>query len=150
MSTKILLEYPTSAAQQRILNDLIELVRGLGAPGQGPAISISGDDAAEVTYLKTKMAQIRETMGTYVPGADLPATQAVVSNAAAVTLLPATGTTPAQGTGTAAVASKALTGIRLAANRAVVNSGQVIAVTGGSVTLTVAANAVTAAYTPTP
>lgn len=149
MSTKILLEYPTDAAQQRILNDLIELVRGMGPPGQGPAISISGDDANEVAFLKKKMANIRETMGTYVPGADLPATQAVVANAAVVTLLPATGTTPAQGTATAAVASKALTGVRLAANRAVVNSGAVIAASGGgNVTLTVANNVVTAAYAP--
>lgn len=150
MTTRIMLEYPTGTPVERIRNDLIELARAEGASGQQPAISVAGDDSAQVTYLKNRMDQMRKPLGTYVPGGDLPATQAVVANSSAVTLLPATGTTPAQGSGTAAVASKALTGIRLPATSAVVATGKVIAVTGGSVTLTVAANNVTAAYTATP
>lgn len=77
----------------------------------------------------------------------LAATVAPVVNSAAVTVLPAAGTTPAQGGATAVVAAGALTGVRLPATSAVVTNGQVIAVAGGTVTLTVAANAVTAVFT---
>jgi hypothetical protein len=83
-----------------------------------------------------------------VSGVALPATIAGVANSASVTLLPASGTTPAQGTGTAAVAAGVVTGVRLPATSAVVTDGQTITVTGGTVTLTVAANSVTAEFTP--
>src|SRR5690606_24143097 len=83
-----------------------------------------------------------------VSGVALPATIAGVANSASVTLLPASGTTPAQGTGTAAVAAGVVTGVRLPATSAVVTDGQTIAVTGGTVTLTVAGNAVTAEFPP--
>lgn len=77
----------------------------------------------------------------------LPATVAGVATLANVPVLPATGTTPAQGNATAAISAGVLTGVRLAATAAVVTNGQTIAVTGGTVTINVAANAVTATYT---
>lgn len=80
-------------------------------------------------------------------GVNLAATVAMVDNSDAVPVLPAAGTTPAQGNATAAVAAGVITGVRLPATSAVVTNGQVIAVTGGTVTLTVAANVVTAAFT---
>jgi len=86
----------------------------------------------------------------YILGGDttLPATQAIVSNAASVTLLPATGTTPAQGTATAAVATNALTGVRLAANRVAITTAATAPVQNsagaaiGTGTITVATNAI--------
>jgi hypothetical protein len=80
-------------------------------------------------------------------GINLAATVAMVDNSDSVPLLPSAGTTPAQGNGIAAVAAGVVTGVRLPATSAVVTNGQVINVTGGTVTLTVAANVVTAAYT---
>ncbi len=80
-------------------------------------------------------------------GVNLAATVALVDNADSVPLLPAAGTTPAQGSGTAAVASGVIAGVRLPATSAVVTNGQTIAVTGGTVTITVANNVVTAAFT---
>lgn len=85
-----------------------------------------------------------------LPGAPLDPDQAILSNSAVVTVLPAAGTTPAQGSATAAVASGSITGVRLSATSAVVTNGQVIAVAGGTVTITVNANVVTAAFTATP
>lgn len=124
MTTRILLEYPTESAQQRILNDLIELARGMGAPGQGPEISIAGDDAGEVTYLKTQMAHIRKELGTYTPGGDLPDTDAIVSNAETVPLQTNGGVSV--GNGVATVAASAVTNVKLPASTAVVaNSGAV-------------------------
>jgi hypothetical protein len=79
-----------------------------------------------------------------------PSGTATVANSGTVTLLPATGTTPAQGSATAAVAGNTLTGLRLPATSAVVTNAQVINVTGGTVTITVANNVVTAAFTATP
>ncbi len=77
----------------------------------------------------------------------LPATVAGISNAGPVSVLPASGST-ALAPGTAAVVSGALTGVRLAATAGIVTNGQTIPVTGGTVTITVAANAVTAEFTP--
>ncbi|EMF0829280.1 hypothetical protein [Pseudomonas aeruginosa] len=73
--------------------------------------------------------------------------QVVVSNDATVSVLPASGSM-ALVSGTADVASGALAGIRLAATAAVVANGQTISVAGGTVTLSVAANVVTAVFTP--
>lgn len=77
----------------------------------------------------------------------LPATIAGVANAGAANVLPASGSTPLAA-GTVAVAAGVLTGIRLAATAGIVTNGQTIPVTGGTVTITVAANAVTAEFTP--
>ncbi|QYW02111.1 hypothetical protein CPT_Sonora_008 [Stenotrophomonas phage Sonora] len=86
------------------------------------------------------------TGGTTFTGVNLAATVAMVDNSDTVTVLPAAGTTPAQGSATAAVAAGVVTGVRLPATSAVVTNGQTIAVTGGTVTISVAANVVTAAY----
>lgn len=85
--------------------------------------------------------------GNTLSGVNLASTVSMVDNTDVVTVLPATGTTPAQGTATAAVASGVLTGVRLPATSAVVTNGRTIAVTGGTVTLTVTNNVVTAAFT---
>lgn len=77
----------------------------------------------------------------------LAATVAPVVNAAVVPVLPASGTTPAQGNATAAVAAGVITGVRLPATSAVVTNGLVLNVDGGTVTLNVAANVVTATFT---
>ena len=85
--------------------------------------------------------------GRAVTSARLPATIAGVANSAAVPVLPASGST-SLASATAAVAAGAITGVRLPATAGVVTDGQTLAVTGGTVTLTVAANAVTAEFTP--
>ncbi|MFA5510848.1 MAG: hypothetical protein WC313_00230 [Candidatus Kapaibacterium sp.] len=77
-------------------------------------------------------------------GGDLPATSAIVADGQAIT-------TPLNGverTLTPTVAGNAITGLETAPTVAVVTDGQTLAVTGGTVTLTVAANAVTAEFTP--
>lgn len=145
MTTRILLEYPNASPVTRVLNDLTELARAEGPGGQQPAISIAGDDPTQVGYVKTRMAQIRKPLADYTPGGDLPDTDAIVSNADTLPLQTNGGT--ASGNVTAAVASGVVTGVRLPATSAVVTNGQVLNVTGGTVTLTVAANVVTAAYT---
>lgn len=78
-----------------------------------------------------------------------PSGTATLANAATVTVLPATGTTPAQGSATAAVTGNTLSGIRLAATAAVVTNSSTVPVQNsagaaiGTGTRTVAANAVT-------
>jgi len=76
----------------------------------------------------------------------LAATIAGVANTAAVAVLPASGSA-SLASATAAVAAGALTGARLPATTGIVTNGQTLAVTGGTVTITVAANAVTAVFT---
>ncbi|HBP4991384.1 hypothetical protein DZ952_011980 [Pseudomonas aeruginosa] len=71
----------------------------------------------------------------------------VVSDGANVPVLPDSGSTELAAA-TAAVAAGALSGVRLPATAAVVINGQDISVAGGTVTLSVAANVVTAAFTP--
>lgn len=85
--------------------------------------------------------------GRAVSYARLPATIAGVANTSAAQVLPASGATPLVA-GTAAVAAGVLTGVRLDATAGVVTNGQEIAVTGGTVAITVAANVVTAEFTP--
>lgn len=145
MTTRILLEYPDGTPVERIRNDLIDLARAEDASGQRPAMSIAGDDAEQVEYIQTRMAQARTDVGDYTPGGDLPATDAIVSNADTLPLHTNGGT--ASGNVTATVAANAVTNVKLPATSAVVTNGQVLNVTGGTVTLTVAANVVTAAYT---
>lgn len=113
-----------------------------------------GDDLKECEFVAGTVPTAYNAKTTIdpdnLPVRGLGPTQVVVNNAASITLLPATGSTPAQGNATAAVAASALTGARLPATSAVVTNGQVINVTGGTVTITVAANVVTAAFTATP
>ncbi|AXH71955.1 MAG: putative structural protein [Podoviridae sp. ctbj_2] len=103
----------------------------------------------QVTGRNDRALDVAE-MWFYILGGDttLPANQAVLSDAASVTLLPATGTTPAQGTATAAVAASAITGVRLAANRVAITTAATAPVQNsagaaiGTGTITVAANAI--------
>lgn len=81
--------------------------------------------------------------------APLPATQVVVSEGAATQVRNAANSANLVA-GTAKVAAGALTGVSVAATVGVVTNGQSIAVTGGTVTISVANNVVTAAYTATP
>lgn len=113
-------------------------------------------DAAKVAYYNQvtgrndKSVEVAE-MWFYDEGGDVPTplpTEAIVTNGSSATLLPATGTTPAQGTATAAVANSALTGLRLAANRVALTSGATAPVQNsagaaiGTGTITIATNAV--------
>lgn len=85
--------------------------------------------------------------GRAVTSARLAATIAGVANAASVPVLPASGST-ALASGTAAVSAGAIDGVRLPATSGIVTNGQTLAVDGGTVALSVAANVVTAAFTP--
>lgn len=143
---KVQLQYPDETPASKILDDLTVLSRNTGQKGLRGKAAIDPAATNLIAQLGSKLVQRQIPSAAYADDT-LPATTAKVNNAAAVTLLPATGTTPAQGSATAAVAASALTGVRLAANRAVVTSGLVINVTGGTVTLTVTNNVVTAAFT---
>ncbi|MFA5702898.1 MAG: hypothetical protein WC982_05195 [Advenella sp.] len=80
-------------------------------------------------------------------GEPLPDTSAVVPDASAVAVLGASGST-SLASGTAAVSAGAIDGVRLPATSGIVTNGQTLAVDGGTVALSVAANVVTAAFTP--
>lgn len=124
-----------------------------GDPDEGggdlPATSaIVADGQAITTDVNGVERTLTPTVaGNAITGLETAATVAVVENSNAVPVLPASGST-SLASATAAVAAGAITGVRLPATAGVVTDGQTLAVTGGTVTLTVAANAVTAEFTP--
>lgn len=120
----------------------VKLPASTAVIGNGATVAVrnsAGADSHNATSVTTTQGALT--------GVNLAATVAMVDNSDSVPLLPATGTTPAQGSGTAAIAAGVVTGVRLPATSAVVTNGQVITVTGGTVTITVANNVVTAAFT---
>lgn len=145
---------PTSAEQSQIDKLNAAAVAYDVAVATNVASALYGDDLMRVDYAAGSVPDAYSAVPVIdpdnLPGAPLDADQAVLSNSDAVTVLPAAGTTPAQGSATAAVASGSITGVRLPATSAVVTNGQVIAVAGGTVTINVNANVVTAAFTATP
>lgn len=103
-----------------------------------PAVDARNEDQADRVILQAAIDG----------AAPLPPTQVVVSNGDSAALLPASGTTPSQGTVTAAVAGSVLTGFRLPATAVRVNTAATAPVQNsagaaiGTGTITVAANAI--------
>lgn len=133
-------------------------VVGAAAAAALSAVGYSGNSSTDVTVSNGDSVSVLNSAsadshtGTAVvasgalTGVTLAATVAMVDNSDSVSILPASGST-ASATGTAAVASGAVTGVRLGATTGIVTNGQTLAVTGGTVTIAVAANVVTATYT---
>lgn len=139
--------------------DPLEVARGLAAAADAPNSAIwsratggwlsdaSVAAAGGLVWLDLTPDTPEVLTGEPDGGEPLPDTSAVVPDASAVAVLGASGST-SLASGTAAVSAGAIDGVRLPATSGIVTNGQTLAVDGWTVTLSVAANVVTAAFTP--
>lgn len=130
----------TSDQAIAVLRPNVPVTQGMQRISQGDVI---GTDEAEI--IDTAVAELQEALGAAGYGGTVPADGAVVEDGQV--LSPSVNGTARELTLT--VADGAVTAVQTAATVALVQHGQTFEVTGGTVTLAVAANVVTATFTPT-